>query len=643
MENKDNKELATIKKVGNATEAISKEEYEYRIKEIAKCKRDIVYFAENYFRIINLDRGLEIIKLFDIQKELLNFLVQNNKIICCSGRQQGKSTIYCIYTLWLTCFFPEKKVMILANKSATALELLGRIEMGYSYLPSWLKPSVISYNKGEMMFANKSGVRGFASSSDAARGFSANVVICDEFAFLQNNLADKLFTSMFPVISSSKNGKFILVSTPNGTGNLFYEIWQQANSKDPSKNENGWKPFTMWWWQVPGHDEKWKENQIAAIGKERFAQEFNNEFLAGSSFRKLIPDEVIEKYRQRISEYKLKKEFPCKDLQITIESVKKAFEFKMWFEYQQGHNYVCAGDVAEGTGGDYSVLYVFDITHLDKIKLCAKFSDNHILPTEFAYVTNKILSLYGNPYYICESNGVGSAYLDVLHVTYGYQNIVHEGKDNGIGVRSHVQIKGRAVLWLQEMFTTVGIDWVIPDIELIDEMTTFIQKNTKAFISYAAIPGAHDDLIMTLCWAAWMMNPDIIEKYSIVVETFKTTFDKILPKTTQPIFEYTQNQLNEIYSDPLYQKFIDFKNESMQKFEEAKKIETILEKTSKEFDPFTAGKMLEKTISELREERQKTSDKNNYSRQFIDNVLPTFYVNGDAGFGDDDFDGPSWN
>lgn len=85
-------ELATIKKA-NEKEHITKEEFEFRIKEIAKCKRDIVYFAEKYFRVINLDKGLHVIKLYDVQKEFLRFLVNNNKVICVSGRQQGREDI----------------------------------------------------------------------------------------------------------------------------------------------------------------------------------------------------------------------------------------------------------------------------------------------------------------------------------------------------------------------------------------------------------------------------------------------------------------------------------------------------------------------------------------------------------------------
>lgn len=183
-------ELASIKKP-NEQEHITQAEFEYRIREIAKCKRDIVYFAEKYFRVINLDKGLHVIKLYDVQKEFLRFLVDNNKVICVSGRQQGKSTIYCIFSLWLATFFPEKKIMILANKLSTALELLGRVQLGYSYLPKWLKSATVNINKGELTFSNMSSIRAFASSSDAARGFSANCV------FLDTKITIRLFKCNF--------------------------------------------------------------------------------------------------------------------------------------------------------------------------------------------------------------------------------------------------------------------------------------------------------------------------------------------------------------------------------------------------------------------------------------------------------------
>lgn len=170
-----NEQLSIIKKAGE-TDRISKEEFEERIREIARCKRDIVYFAEKYFRIINLDTGLTLIKLYPKQKELLRFFANERRCITLAARQTGKTTTYTIYALWTLIFQCEKKIMLLANKADTALEILGRIKMAYEYLPPWLKPGVVVLNKGEIIFSNKSAIKGFATASDAARGYSANCV-----------------------------------------------------------------------------------------------------------------------------------------------------------------------------------------------------------------------------------------------------------------------------------------------------------------------------------------------------------------------------------------------------------------------------------------------------------------------------------
>lgn len=205
-------------------------------------------------------------------------------------------------------FHSEKKVMILANKLDTVVEICERIRLAYQYLPSFLKPGVVTWNKSEISFSNHSVIKGFSTSSDSARGFSAQCVVMDEAAFVPNNIASKVFESIYPVISSSKTSQFIMVSTPNGADprNLYYEIWKKANSKDQTNNADGWKAFRFDWWDVPGRDEQWKRNTIAAIGEKRFSQEFGNEFLAQDTLKKLVPDEIIEKYRKQHSEYKSK-------------------------------------------------------------------------------------------------------------------------------------------------------------------------------------------------------------------------------------------------------------------------------------------------------------------------------------------------
>ena len=393
---------------------------------------------------------------------------------------------------------------------------------------------------------------------------SHNCIICDEFAFLQRNIADKLFTSMYPTISSSKNGKFIIVSTPNGTDNLYYDIWQQANAKDQSKNLDGWKPFEMYWWQVPGHDEEWKKKQIAAIGERRFAQEFNNEFLTSDGTAKLIPGEIIDKFKLQIDVFK-KDGFLPKKQRIVSQDEKELFEFDMWHEFEPQKTYAASMDISEGVGQDASVLYIWDITDLENIKMCAKFSDNRISLVQFAYVARKMLALYNDPPLAGERNGVSAGTMDSLRITYGYDNIVRENKKNEAGIYSHVTVKERACQWAKTMITTRGINFTIYDKELVDEMGIFCRKDTKGkHLIYEALPGpnSHDDHMMSFIWLTYILNPDIIDKYFVVCQTFADDFGNIYPKILQPLNAYTSESWRKIKDDPLYKDFLEFKEES---------------------------------------------------------------------------------
>ena len=488
-----------------------------------------------------------------------------------NGILSHNSTIYCIYSLWLASFFPEKKIMILANKATTALELLSRISMGYEYLPHWIKPACLVYNKGELTFANMSSIRAFASSSDAARGFSANTVILDEFAFLQKNIADKLFTSMYPVISSSKNGKFIIVSTPNGTDNLYYDIWCQANSKEIGKNLEGWKPFEMFWYQVPGHDEAWKQRQIAAIGAQRFAQEFDNQFLAKGNDKKLIPDEVISKYRMKLSEYKAQGIMPKKQ-KIVSPQEDELFEFEMWHEFQPNKTYLASADISEGIGGDSSVLYIWDVTDLRSITMCARFSSNTTSLVQFAYIASKMLALYNNPWLAAERNGVSAGMLDSLRITYGYNNIIVDNKKREPGIYSHVQVKSKACLWAREMMTSECFGFILYDKDLLDEMALFIKKDTKGMHNiYHAMPGpnSHDDHMLALIWALYALSNDKVNEFFVVCETITTQIGVVYAQMLQPLNAYYANDIDKIMSDPLYKQFIEYKEEAMKKCKQA--------------------------------------------------------------------------
>lgn len=402
---------------------------------------------------------------------------------------------------------------------------------------------------------------------------SHNCVVMDEAAFVPNNIASKVFESIYPVISSAKTSQFIIVSTPNGADNknLYYELWQKANStSDTIENKEGWKPFRFDWWDVPNRDEAWKESTIAAIGEQRFAQEFGNEFLSTSSLKKLIPTDIIEKYRMRLAEYKARdRQFAYgKKQYIMNENQDKCYEFIMWHEFDPAKTYLASGDCSSGIGADSSVLYVWDVTDLGKIIMCAKFSSNQVSPIEFAFVTAKILNLYNSPFYICERNGVGSGYLDSLLVTYKYSNIVKEGKNNDYGIYSHVSVKEKACIWAREMITTNGFDWVIYDKALLDDFEVFVKKDTNSLKQiYSAPAPAHDDHVMSWIWACWVLNPDIVEQYFICCQTFKSQLENIYPKILQPLNNYTTEQIKNISNDKLYKDFLEFKDEIKNKID----------------------------------------------------------------------------
>lgn len=372
---------------------------------------------------------------------------------------------------------------------------------------------------------------------------SHNCVFIDEMAFIPKNVINDFFASVMPVISSSKNSKAVVVSTPNGTDNLYYEIWQAANMRDQSRNKEGWVPFRIDWWEVPGRDDEWKEKQIATIGIERWRQEFNNEFLT-SSFQKLVPDDILEYYRRCLGEWKAANVNQGYDAEILSSDENKRYRFKMWHSFNPDRTYVATADAADGTGGDYSVLQIWDVTNLSDIRLCCEFASAHVSTIEFAYIINEICKLYCSPFLIMESNGIGQAILEQLKVTYEYQNLTRLGKDGGYGVRSHMQVKSKACLWTREMLTTEGFGFEIYSKRLVDEMGTFVKKDTAVHVVYAALgKNSHDDFMMSFVWMAWMLSEENVERYFTVAEQFKSPLGKILPKILQPQFEYTREEV----------------------------------------------------------------------------------------------------
>ena len=241
-----------------------------QVEEYMKCAKDPVYFAENYIMIVNVDRGLIPFEMWDFQKEMVQLFKDNRFVITKCPRQVGKTTTSVAYLLWLTLFSDSQNVAVLANKGSLARDILAKYQLAYENLPPWLQQGVITWNKGNVELENGSKIIAASTSSSAVRGGSFNCVFLDEFAFVPANIANEFFNSVYPVISSGKSTKIIIVSTPNGM-NLFYKLWMDALGK-----KNGYKPFSIHWSMVPGRTPEWREETIRNTSLEQFRQEFES-------------------------------------------------------------------------------------------------------------------------------------------------------------------------------------------------------------------------------------------------------------------------------------------------------------------------------------------------------------------------------
>src|ERR1035437_7188924 len=250
------------------------------IAQYLNCKNDPIYFIKTYIYITHPDKGVIKFELFDYQEEMIDAYHNNRKVIFLTSRQQGKTTVSAAYLLWFIIFNDYKQVAILANKQATADEILTRMRLAYEELPQWLQQGVRTWNKRSIELENGSKAFAAASTSSSIRGKAISILYLDEFAFVPNTQAGEFFTAVFPTLSAGKDTKVFMTSTPNGY-NHFHKFWVEA-AKKPDEGWNGFIQLRVHWYQTPGRDQKWYDEQKAVLGELKAAEELDAEFLGSS-------------------------------------------------------------------------------------------------------------------------------------------------------------------------------------------------------------------------------------------------------------------------------------------------------------------------------------------------------------------------
>lgn len=490
---------------------------EEELEEYLKCSNDPEYFIENYIKVVHVDLGVVPFKLYDFQKRMVDTIHKNRFSIFCTPRQVGKSTTVISYFLWYILFNEDVNIAVLANKGSLARDILGRLQLAYENLPKFLQQGVLIWNKGNIELENGSKIIASSTSSSAIRGGSYNMILLDEFAFVPPNIADEFMASVYPTISSGTSTKIVVVSTPNGL-NHFYKMWEDAN-----EGRNNYVPVNVHWRDVPGRDDEWRDETIRNIGKERWAQEFEGEFVGGTNT--LINASILKNL-------------------VFKSPTEQRGGIDIYEHPKEDRIYAMGVDVSRGENLDYSAFSVFDATEFP-YRHVAKYRSSSVSPLMYPSIIASCAQKYNDAYVLIETNGIGQQVADILHGEMEYENMVlitAKGRagqvfDGGfgkgatqLGITMSKKVKQVGCSTLKDLIE--GEKLITNDFETISELSSFVSKAQ----SYEADVGCHDDLVMSMLLFAWLTSQphfkditDLDLRRRMLEEKMQAMEDEILP------------------------------------------------------------------------------------------------------------------
>lgn len=475
------------------------------IAEWKRCRKDIVYFAETYCAITHIDYGTIKVQLRDYQKDMLKIMHENRMSAHKLSRQLGKTTAVAIFLAHYVCFNKDKAVGILAHKGSMAVEVLERTKQAIELLPDFLQPGIVEWNKKSIVLENGSSIGAYASSPDAVRGNSFSFIYIDECAFIQN--WTDCFLAIQPVISSGRESKMIMTTTPNGL-NHFYDIWQSAVD-----GKSGYVPYEAVWHSVKerlynkadifddGYE--WSSQAIAGSSLEQFLQEHNAEFFGSSGT--LIRATTLSR--------------------LSFIDVVSDNGFYQYEKPKEGRKYVATLDCSEGRGQDYHAMQIIDITEFPYKQVAVYHSNttSHFILPDIVF---KYLMMYNEcPVYI-ELNSTGVSIAKSLAMDLEYDNIICDSFID-LGMKQSKRSKAMGCSALKDLIEKDKL--IINHKGTIQELRTFSEKG----VSWAAEEGFHDDLVMSLVIFGWLTTQEKFAEYAgkdemrIASEIFRKELDEL--------------------------------------------------------------------------------------------------------------------
>lgn len=492
--------------------------------EYKRCSVDPVHFMKKYCLIQHPKKGKIHFHLFSYQEQCLFDFEENRFVIVNKGRQLGLSTLTAGYILYKMLFNTDFNVLVIATKQEVAKNLVTKVRVMHENLPSWLKGNTLEDNKLSLRLKNGSQVKAVAASVDAGRSEALSLLVVDEAAHI--DIIDEIWTAAQSTLSTG--GSALLISSPNGTGNLFHKKWVDA--------QQGKEFFSIRlpWHVHPERDQSWRDAQDDLLGPKMAAQENDCDFI--TSGHTVIDGPIIQWYKETHEQEPLER---------------RGFDANYWIweypSYQK--NYIVSADVARGDGEDESAFVVIDVENVVQV---AEYKGS-ISTKDYGNMLVSVASEWNNALLVIDNNGVGWDTVQVA-IDRDYKNLFYHYKNDPYVDSSKHLARSYDLQDRSKMTPGVSINSktrpvMISKLETyfrekspicrskrsLDEFNTFIWKNGRA----EAQRGYHDDLTMSWAMAFWVRDTALklkqqgIELHRATLDNFKRSFYSSSPKNSE--------------------------------------------------------------------------------------------------------------
>lgn len=499
------------------------------------------------------ERGRTRFKLYDHQREDLETFLNNRFVVVLKGRQIGLSTLVGAKALWRCLFRPGSVILWVSNNQENAVKAVNILKVMWTFLPEWVKgraPELTSGKSGNPVWTFQDGltsrIRAYAGTSTAGAGESASIVILDEFALVDAHIQDDLLRTADP--TTDAGGSLWIISTARGGHNRFAQTFTKAQ-----RGESRFVPIFHPWMVssfINPRSERLKTCQVcggAGLAYQYEADQARRQVLCPNCVDTTIYEAKAKEFDEK--PWLVHAEYPATVEEAFRESGNPVFrdlplEEDLETQWTRGfmraneegtplfveedtgllrvrddilatgpiswHTYVLFLDPSEGIGGDYTAAHILGWDSDGLPEIVAWWHDNYTQPVNAAREMDLLGRWFNNALLAVENTGGwGGSSLTELNVHSRYPNLyVHVPTD--ARRRQRGTKLGFPMSWVKRpMVVDRLVEFMQADKQvgaihplLRQELGTFVQNENGRM---EADVGQHDDLVMSLAGALWIL------------------------------------------------------------------------------------------------------------------------------------------